>query len=133
MTPLTKGIDHAGLTVPDLAETLAFFTDCLGWNKRGGNEAYPSAYVSDDSSTITLWQAKTDTPVTFDRHANIGLHHLALKIANEDDLNALFEQVKNWPKVNVEFAPEFSGKGPKVHFMINEPGGNRLEFSYDPR
>jgi hypothetical protein len=33
----------------------------------------------------------------------------------------------------VEFAPEFSGKGPKVHFMIREPGGNRLEFSWDPR
>ena len=133
MSPLTHGIDHAGLTVPDLEATLAFFTDCLGWNKLGGNEAYPSAYVSDGSTMVTLWQAKVDTPAGFDRHANIGLHHLALKVANEADLNTLFGQVKDWPHVNVEFAPEFSGKGPKVHFMINEPGGNRLEFSYDPR
>lgn len=133
MSLLTKGIDHAGLTVPDLAATLAFFADCLGWNKLGGNEAYPSAYVSDGSTTVTLWQAKTETPVGFDRYANIGLHHLALKVANEADLNTIFGQVKDWPGVNVEFAPEYSGKGPKVHFMINEPGGNRLEFSYGPR
>jgi hypothetical protein len=32
-----------------------------------------------------------------------------------------------------EFAPELSGKGPKIHFMVREPSGIRLEFAYDPR
>jgi hypothetical protein len=33
----------------------------------------------------------------------------------------------------VEFAPALSGKGPKIHFMVREPSGVRLEFAYDPR
>ena len=32
-----------------------------------------------------------------------------------------------------EFAPELSGKGPKEHFIVLEPGGTRLELSYDPK
>lgn len=129
---LTLGIDHLGLTV-QLDKTLAFFVEGLGWKQVGGKPDYPSAFISDGSSTLTLWQAKTESPTNFDRKSNIGLHHLAFKVATEVQLNTLFDRIKNWPEVNVEFAPEFSGKGPKVHFMINEPSGNRLEFSYDPR
>ena len=133
MTARTLGIDHLGITVSDLETSLNFFTQCLGWDVKGGNEAYPSAYVSDGTSILTIWQAKVDAPVSFDRHKNIGLHHVALKVASEDALNSLFGDMKDWPGVNVEFAPEFSGTGPKVHCMINEPGGNRIEFAYDPR
>ncbi len=82
---------------------------------------------------LTLWQQKGAAGVDFDRHSNVGLHHTALKVPDEETLNTLFQRVRDWPGVVVEFAPEFSGKGPKVHFMIREPGGTRLEFSYDPR
>ncbi|SNY92534.1 Catechol 2,3-dioxygenase [Cohaesibacter sp. ES.047] len=132
-TARTLGIDHLGLTVEDLMLSLSFFTDCLGWKQVGGNPDYPSAYISDGTSMITLWQAKTDSPTGFDRQTNIGLHHFALKMESEEALNALFEDVKNWPDVTVEFAPELSGKGPKIHCMVYEPGGNRLELSYVPR
>ena len=132
-TPTTLGIDHLGLTVEDLMLSLSFFTDCLGWSQFGGNPDYPSAYITDGSSKLTLWQAKTDSPIAFDRHQNIGLHHLALKVESKEALSRLFERVKNWPGVTVEFAPEFSGKGPKIHCMVLEPGGNRLELSFDPR
>jgi hypothetical protein len=33
----------------------------------------------------------------------------------------------------VEFAPELSGKGPKIHFIVREPSGVRVEFAFDPR
>jgi len=26
-----------------------------------------------------------------------------------------------------------AGAGPKIHMMLREPGGNRLEFVWDPR
>lgn len=130
---LTLGIDHLGLTVRDLKGSLAFFTDCLGWEQFGGNPDYPSAYITDGSSKITLWQVQSDKPLDFDRKSNIGLHHLALKIASEERLQSLFEKVARWPGVIVEFSPELSGKGPKLHAMVYEPGGNRLELSYDPR
>ena len=133
MAPLTHGIDHLGLTVPDLSKTVEFFTGCLGWKEVGGKPEYPSRFVSDGKSVLTIWQAKTDTPTGFDRRTNLGLHHFALKVASEKDLNTLFGMVKDWPGVVVECAPEFSGAGPKVHFFVAEPGGLRVEFAYDPR
>jgi hypothetical protein len=48
-------------------------------------------------------------------------------------LDALYERVAGWPGVAVEFAPELVGKGPKLHFMMREPGGIRIEFAFDPR
>jgi catechol 2,3-dioxygenase-like lactoylglutathione lyase family enzyme len=127
----TLGLDHLGLTVCDLNASVEFFTGALGWTQFGGNPDYPSAYITDGHAKLTLWQQRGD--VKFDRHANIGLHHTALKVESSDALNALFQTVRDWPGVTVEFGPEFSGKGPKEHCMLREPGGTRLELSYDPR
>lgn len=131
-TAQTLGLDHLGLTVSDLAASLGFFTEGLGWTQFGSNPDYPSAYVTDGYAKITLWQQKR-SGADFDRHGNIGLHHWALKVADEETLNALFARLRDYPGVEVEFAPEVSGKGPKVHFMLREPGGTRMEVSYDPR
>jgi len=131
MTAETLAIDHLGLTVGDLGASRDFFVDCLGWSEFGGNPKYPAVYVTNGHAKLTLWQQRGTTG--FDRHANCGLHHTALKVPDEPRLNSLFARVKDWPGVVVEFSPELSGKGPKVHFMILEPGGTRLEFSYDPR
>ncbi|KUP94437.1 VOC family protein [Tritonibacter horizontis] len=132
MTAQTRGLDHLGLTVGDLDASLGFFTGALGWTRIGGNPDYPSAYVTDGHARITLWQ-QTQNGADFDRHANIGLHHWALNVETEAALTALFETVEAHPGVVVEFAPEPSGSGPKVHFMVREPGGTRMEVSYDPR
>lgn len=128
---ITQGIDHLGLTVRDLEASLGFFTGALSWTQFGRNPDYPSAYVTDGHAKLTLWQQRGQVP--FDRHANAGLHHTALKVASSRDLNDLFETVQAWPGVVVEFAPELSGAGPKEHFMVREPGGTRLEVSFDPR
>ncbi|WLE62310.1 VOC family protein [Burkholderia plantarii] len=128
---LTRGIDHLGLTVRDLSETRAFFETCLGWKLLGERPEYPAAFVSDGHVTLTLWQVKDPEVVEFDRKRNIGLHHLALRVASEAALNTLYERVAAWPGVRVEFAPEPLGKGTKRHTMIYEPGGIRLEFDYD--
>lgn len=133
MPAKTLGIDHLGLSVRNLDKTVSFFTDCLGWIEVGGKPAYPSKFVSDGVSVLTLWQVHNHNAPDFDRRANVGLHHVAFKIASEAELNALFTLVKAWPDVEIECEPEFSGKGPKVHFFVAEPGGLRLEFSYDPR
>lgn len=132
-TVLTQGIDHLGLTVSDLDKTIAFFTDCLGWKVVGGKPDYPSKFITDGTSVLTIWQAKSETPTPFDRKNNIGLHHVAFKVLSKEALNSMFEKISVWPDVNVECSPEFSGNGPKIHFFINEPGGNRLEFAFDPR
>lgn len=130
---LTIGVDHTGLTVPNLEVTLAFFTDCLGWRQFGGDPGYPSAYVTDGTAKVTLWQTTGRSPVPFDQNSNIGLHHLAFKVESRAALEEIHERVAKWPKVIVEFSPEKSGNGPKFHSMFYEPGGIRLELSFDPR
>jgi alpha-D-ribose 1-methylphosphonate 5-phosphate C-P lyase len=124
---------HIGLTVADLNASANFFTGALGWKVFGGNPDYPSVYVTNGHLKLTLWQRKSASPRGFDRHAQTGLHHFALKVSDRDGLDAVFGCVADWPGVVVEFSPELSGKGPKIHFMITEPGGNRMEFAYDPR
>jgi catechol 2,3-dioxygenase-like lactoylglutathione lyase family enzyme len=133
-TPATCGIEHVGLSVRDLESTRRFFSDCLGWQVVGARPEYPAAFVSDGHQTVTLWQVEApDRAVAFDRRANVGLHHLALAVADRAGLDALYERVARWPGVAVEFAPEFSGNGPKIHFIVREPSGIRIEFAFDPR
>jgi catechol 2,3-dioxygenase-like lactoylglutathione lyase family enzyme len=130
----TLGIDHVGLTVKSLDSSAAFFIDCLGWSQKGGKPSYPAVYVTDGRCTVTLWQLKTNTQSSdFDRFKHVGLHHLAFKVNSESELRLTFEKVSAWPGVTTEFGPEFSGAGPKIHFMITEPGGTRIEFAWDPR
>lgn len=133
MQPLTAGIDHLGLTVRNLEVTLKFFTECLGWKQTGARPAYPAAFVTDGHSVLTLWEVKQHAQrVEFDRQTNVGLHHLALRVARADELDAIYLRVSQWPGVVVEFAPEQVGPGPKRHTMVYEPGGIRLEFSARP-
>jgi catechol 2,3-dioxygenase-like lactoylglutathione lyase family enzyme len=130
----TCGIDHVGLSVRDLESTLGFFRDGLGWWVVGERKDYPAAFVSDGHGVVTLWQVESpDTAIAFDRRANVGLHHLAIAVVDQAGLEALHERISNWPGVLVEFAPQVSGAGPKIHFMVREPGGVRLEFAFDPR
>lgn len=60
-------------------------------------------------------------------------HHLAVAVVDRAGLDALYERVSNWPGVIVEFSPQLSGAGPKIHFMVREPSGVRIEFTFDPR
>ena len=79
---------------------------------------------------MTLWQVEDlEKCVPFDRRRYVGLHHLALKVVDREALDALHTRVAAWPDTVIEFAPERSGKGPKVHFMVREPGGTRIEFA----
>jgi len=74
-TPLTLGIHHVGLAVPDLEAARDFFVQALGWHEAGRVPAYPAAFVSDGTTLLTLWRvADPATATPFDRRANVGLH-----------------------------------------------------------
>lgn len=128
-TPVTEGINHLGLAVKDLDKTASFFIDTLGWRRAGGDPDYPAIFVTDDKSFVTLWRVEDPaSAVDFDRRKNVGLHHLAFTVGSLKELHALHEKFLNTEGVQVEFAPEFMGRGPTTHMMIREPSGNRLEF-----
>ncbi len=124
----TGGAHHVGLTVPDLAEAVRFFQDGLDFQKVGEVPAYPAAFLSDGEVMITLWQATDGTAaVGFDRHRNLGLHHLALRVG-EHGLDALHERLAARADVEIEFAPVPLGEGPTRHMMTRIPGEIRVEF-----
>ncbi|WP_346912207.1 VOC family protein [uncultured Roseibium sp.] len=125
----TKGINHLGLTVRDLDQTTAFFTDLLGWTSLGRDDSYPRTTVTDGQARFTLWQADRSQPMTdFNRKTNIGLHHVALEVATKEDLFEMADKVRDWPGIVMEFEPEPLGGGPRMHMMFAEPGGIRVEI-----
>ncbi len=125
----TQGINHLGLSVKDLDQTVSFFVDCLGWQESGRDDSYPRSAVSDGSIRLTLWEVDHSLPVNeFHFRQNVGLHHLAFEVESEQQLQRVAEQVKHHPGVNIEFMPELLGSGPRKHMIFNEPGGIRLEF-----
>ncbi len=101
----------------------------LGFAQVGERPVYPAVFVSDGATVITLWQAHDlGSAVSFDRRNAVGLHHLALKVADGAVLDALHGQLAAQDDVAVEFAPEPLGTGPARHMMYAMPGGIRLEF-----
>lgn len=131
--PQTAGIDHVGLAVSDLERSRRFFVDRLGWKVVGGNPDYPAVFVSDGSIRLTLWQVDTSNGyVPFDRRKNVGLHHIALKVTDMAALDSVYAQALTWPEVDIEFAPQQVGSGPRMHCMLYEPGGIRIEFVCTP-
>jgi len=125
--PITQGIDHAGLAVRNLKKTLGFFVEILGFKQVGERPEYPAVFISDGTVMITLWQA-SESAHPFDRHGNIGLHHLALRVGSMDELEQIFNTLENADGVEIESAPIPLDGGKGAHMMCLEPGGIRIEF-----
>ncbi|MEM6901533.1 MAG: VOC family protein [Pseudomonadota bacterium] len=126
---ITQGVNHVGLTVSDLAASTDFFIETLGWRAAGGEPDYPANFVTDGEILITLWQTTDPENATaFDRKNNVGLHHLALTVPDLETLDELHETLSATPNVEVEFSPEFLGRGPTTHMMVRDPSGLRIEF-----
>ena len=125
---LTQGVHHVGLTVSNLELSQSFFQTLLGYNVVGEKADYPAVFLSDGKTMITLWQAKGSDVVGFDRHSNIGLHHLAIAVTDKDSLNTLYQHLSSDDNTTIEFAPEPLGQSGAFHMMCFIPGGPRVEF-----
>jgi catechol 2,3-dioxygenase-like lactoylglutathione lyase family enzyme len=128
---LTHGIHHVGLTVPDLEAARSFFCATLNWHVVGGDPDYPAVFGSDGRITLTLWRVADPQKATaFDRRSNIGLHHLALTVSDDEAVVSAYERVRNRPGVVIEFAPAPMRPGFSMrHFICAIPGGVRVEFA----
>lgn len=126
-TPITKGTHHIGLTVSNLEESAKFFTSLLGWKEIRRKEDYPAIFVSDGQIMLTLWATKEEPVGEFNKNKNVGLHHIAFSVADEESLNRLCVQLKE-SGVKIEFSPELLGAGPAKHMMCYDPSGIRVEF-----
>jgi len=128
----TQGIHHLGLTVSHLEESATFFTKTLGWHEVRRAPEYPAIFISDGTLMVTLWQAaETGSTRSFDHQHNVGLHHVAFRVASRAALDAVFARVQA-SGARIEFAPELLRDGPAMHMMCYEPGGIRVEFIWLP-
>ena len=128
---LTKGIHHVGLTTQNVEEAAQLFTELLGFEIVNENPDYPSIFISDGTNMITLWEVQDKVhSVPFDRKLNIGLHHLALKVATLSELNDIHKTLVNH-NAPIEFAPGPVGAGTAHHMIFSEPGGIRIELFTD--
>ena len=125
----TQGIHHLGLTVVDVHKASAFFIEALGFKEVNQVPSYPAIFVSDGTIMLTLWQAEQpEQAIAFDRKSNIGLHHFALRVAEETPLAELYETLEAREDVTIEFAPEALGDSGIEHMMCRIPGNIRLEL-----
>ena len=128
-TPITQGVHHIGLTVSKLEDSANFFTTLLRWKEVRRKEDYPAIFVSDGQIMVTLWAIKEEPMGEFNKNKNIGLHHIALTVADEETLYRLHEHLKE-NDVDIEFSPEQLGPGPAKHMMCYEPSGIRVELTW---
>ncbi len=127
--PQTLGVHHVGLTVPNIHDTQRFFTKILGFEQVGEVRDYPAVFLSDGAVLLTLWQASDpESAIPFDRKRNVGLHHVALRVADVAALRRLDERLRAAPEVEVDFHPEPLGDGPTQHMTCTIPGGIRVEL-----
>ena len=118
----TLGVHHIGLTVPDLAATQSFFCDVLGYSVVGEKPDYPAVFVSDGTVMITLWQvADPATATPFDRGSVIGLHHLALKLADTAALDALHQRLAKTGWRRDRIRPRSAGHQPRQTHDVHDP------------
>lgn len=126
-----KGIHHLGLSVSNLDKSCWFFCEVLGWRVVRKVEEYPAIFVTNDIVMFTLWQTSKQANA-FDRHENVGLHHVALSVEAEEELSALYKKLSNVADVSIEFGPELLRDGPAKHMICYEPSGIRVEFIWAP-
>ena len=131
--PNVGGVDHLGLSVLNLDASTEFFTKVLGFRVGGEDPNYPAKFLSNGEMFLTLWQVnEPGSAVRFNRKNNVGLHHLALRVASFEALDTLYQVISKWEGAEVEFSPELAYGGPAKHMMIREPSGNRLELVHRP-
>ncbi len=123
----TLNIHHLGLAVKDLDTSTAFFTNVLGFEVIAEKPDYPARFVSNGDTMLTLWQTEPGA-TEFNRRTQIGLHHFALRVESEPELDRLYQQASAHPGVKVEFTPEPLGDSGNKHAMLYEPGGIRVEL-----
>jgi catechol 2,3-dioxygenase-like lactoylglutathione lyase family enzyme len=128
MPALVSGISHVGLAVSDLQASHRFFRT-LGFEKIGESPAYPAYFLCESWSgaIITLWQT-SEGAAPFDRKGQVGLHHLALRVATEAALDVAYKAAIKVEGATSEFSPQPFEFG--KHAMVFDPSGIRVEIAY---
>ncbi|MFI6417914.1 VOC family protein [Streptomyces sp. NPDC050842] len=125
----TLATHHVGLNVTDLARSLAFYGDVLGFDVLGEGKEEGSRYAflgQDGRLVLTLWQQSEGA---YDS-ARPGLHHLAFEAESIEHVRAaeaaLTARGASFAYEGVVAHHEGAGSG---GIFFHDPDGTRLEIS----
>ena len=109
---------------PETMATMILLARDIYPHDRLADKYYAAAVKSHDDKAAE----DAASAIPFDRRRVIGLHHLALGVADPQALEVLHGELATRDDVEIEFAPESLGSGPAEHMMCRIPGDIRLEL-----
>ena len=113
-------LDHIGIAVAELDESLAFFRDALGLEvtavEEVASQRVRAHFVSVGSAALEILEATADdSPIArFVKRRGPGLHHITLRV---DDLAAALAELKQRGVRLIDEAPRAGAEGARVAFV----------------
>lgn len=113
-------IDHIGIAVSDLAETLKVYTDALGLTLHGTEtveeQKVKTAFLPVGDSEIELLESTApDGPIgKFIETRGQGIQHIALRV---DDIEAALAELKAKGVRLIDEKPRYGAGGAKIAFL----------------
>lgn len=113
-------LDHVGIAVSEVDDSLAFFRDALGLEvtsvEEVASQRVRAHFVSAGSAALEILEATAeDSPITrFVTRRGPGLHHITLRV---DDLAAALAELKQRGVRLIDEAPRPGAEGARVAFI----------------
>ena len=113
-------VDHIGIAVKNLDETLKFYTEILGLECQGTEvveeQKVKVAFLPVGDTEVELLESTTDDgPIAkFIEKNGEGVQHIAFKV---DDIEAAIEEMKAKGMQMIDEKPRYGAGGAKIAFM----------------
>ncbi len=113
-------VDHIGIAVKNLEETLKFYTDILGLELHGTEvveeQKVKVAFLPVGDTEVELLESTTDDgPIAkFIEKNGEGIQHIAFKV---DDIEAAIEELKAKGMMMIDEKPRYGAGGASIAFM----------------
>jgi methylmalonyl-CoA/ethylmalonyl-CoA epimerase len=122
-------LDHIGIAVSDLSESLKFYTDMLGMSLHGTEtveeQKVKTAFLPIGDTEIELLESTApDGPIAkFIENKGQGIQHIAFKV---DDIEAALEELKARGVRLIDEKPRYGAGGAKIAFLHPKATGGVL-------
>ncbi|MBS4534705.1 methylmalonyl-CoA epimerase [Clostridium sp. D2Q-14] len=117
---MVKKVDHIGVAVKDLEETIKFYTDILGMDLQGTEvveeQKVKVAFLPiGDSEMELLESTEKDGPIAkFIEKKGQGIQHIAYRV---DDIEKSIEELKAKGIKMIDEKPRYGAGGAKIAFL----------------
>jgi methylmalonyl-CoA/ethylmalonyl-CoA epimerase len=113
-------LDHVGIAVSQLGESLEFFRDALGLEitevEEVSAQRVRAHFIPVGTATLELLEATAEDSAIarFVKRRGPGLHHITLRV---EDLNVVLTQLKDRGVQLIDEAPRLGAEGARVAFI----------------